>query len=158
MCRLIVVLCAFVALIAAPCDPASARPREVLIGERGGGYLFLYVAQAKEMIATGNTYRVREDQYSAAAIQVLYVERRHPERICASPFAKLHFHQPFNPVTRTPLKDWKRWLLAFIGRANVKRLGPLPVVGETDKTVRAIDFVGRCKTKAIDCNVMWCGW
>ena len=158
MCRLVVLLCALAALIAVPCDLASARPREILIGERAGGYLFLYIVQAKQMIATGNSYRVRGDQYSAAAIQVLYVEKRHPERICASPFAKLHLHQPFNAITKTPLKDWKRWLQAFIGRANMKRLGPLPVAGQTDKTVRATDFVGSCRTKVIACNVMYCGW
>jgi hypothetical protein len=158
MRRLVVVLCALAALMAAQSDLASARPGEVLIGERAGGYLFLYIAQAKEMIATGNSYRVREDQYSAAAIQVLYVERRRPDRVCASPLAKLHFHQPFNPITKAPLKGSKRWLLAFIGAANLERLGPLPKAGQTDETVRATDFVGSCKTKAIACNVMYCGW
>jgi hypothetical protein len=158
MCRLIVVLCAHAALIAAQCNLALARPGEVWIWSRTGGYLFLYIIQGKQMISTGNSYRVRGDQYSAAAIQVLFIEKRDPDRICASPLAKLHFHQPFNPITKTPVKNARRWLVAFIGRANLKRLGPLPEVGQTPKTVRATDYVGRCKTKAIACNVMYCGW
>jgi hypothetical protein len=158
MCRFVVVLCALAALIAAQCDLASARPREILIEQRAGGYLFLYIVQAKQMIATGNSYRVRGDQYSAAAIQALYIERRHPDRLCASPIAKLHLHQPYDPITKETIKNSKKWLIAFIGKVNLRRLGPLPEVGESEKTVRATDFVGRCKTKAIACNVMYCGW
>jgi hypothetical protein len=158
MCRLIVVLCALAAVIAAQCNLALARPGEVWIGPRTGGYLFLYIAEGKHMISSGNRYRVRGDQSSAAAIQVLFVKRRVPGRICASPIAKLHFHQPFNPITKTTFIDSRRWLVAFIGRANLKRLGPLPEFGQTPKTVRATDYVGRCKTKAIACNVVDCGW
>ncbi len=158
MCRLVIVLSTLAALIAAQCDLASARPREVWLGQRGGGYLFIYIIAGKQMISSGNSYRVRGDQYSAAAIQALFIEKRDPGRICASPFAKLHFHKPFNPLTKTTMKDWRKWLIAFIGRANLKRLGPLPETGEGLKTVRATDYLGRCTTKAIACNVTWCGW
>jgi len=158
MCRLVVVLSMLVALVAAQYDSALARPREVLLEQRSGGYLFIYIVAGKQMISSGNSYRVRGDQYSAAAIQVLFIERRDPRRMCASPFAKLHFHKPFNPITKMTMKNWRRWLIAFIGKANLKRLGPLPDSGKGFKTVRATDYVKRCKTKAIACNVMWCGW
>src|SRR5262245_49039295 len=43
MCRFVVVLGALAALIASQCDLASARPVEVQLAERAGGYLFLYI-------------------------------------------------------------------------------------------------------------------
>jgi hypothetical protein len=158
MYRLVIVLSTLAALIAAQCDPVSARPREVLLAQRSGGYLFIYIIAGKQMISSGNSYRVREDQYSAAAIQVLYIERQKPGRICASPLAKLHLHKPFNPITKTTMANWRKWLIAFIGKANLRRIGPLPEVGKGFRTVRATDYLGRCKTKAIACNVAWCGW
>jgi hypothetical protein len=158
MCRFLVVLSTLAALIAAQCDSVSARPREILLSQRGGGYLFIYAIAGKQMISSGNSYRVRGDQYSAAAIQALLIERQKPGRMCASPFPKLHFHKPFNPITKTTMKDWRKWLIAFIGKANLERLGPLPDSGKGFKTVRATDYLGRCKTKVVACNVMWCGW
>jgi hypothetical protein len=158
MPRLVIVAVTLAALIAVQCDPASARPREVWLEQRSGGYLFIYIIAGKQMIASGNRYRVRGDQYSAAAIQALFIEKRHPGRICAAPFPKLHFHKPFNPLTKATMKDWRKWLVAYIGEANLRRLGPLPEMANGYKTVRATDYLGRCKTKAIACNVTWCGW
>jgi hypothetical protein len=158
MRRLVVALGALATLIAAQCDLAAARSGEVWIGQRQGGYLAIYVVKGKNMISSGKHYRVRGDQYSAAAIQVLFVERRDPDRICASPLAKLYLHQPFDPTTKKTIKNSRRWLMTLIGRANMKRLGPLPEVGMGLKTVRATDYLGRCKTKAVACNVADCGW
>jgi hypothetical protein len=158
MYRPVIVLCAVAVLMVTQGNSALARPREVWLTERSGGYFFVYMILGKRMIESGKSYRVREDQYSAAAIQVLYVKRWAPDRICASPIAQLHFHQPFDPATKTTIKGARKWLVEFIGRANLKRLGPLPNVDEGDKTVRATDYLGQCKTKAVACNVTYCGW
>jgi hypothetical protein len=158
MRRLVVVLGVLATLIADQCDHAIARSREVWIGQRSGGYLFLYIIEGKHMISSSKSYRVRGDQYSAAAIQVLFVKRRVPDRICASPLAKLYLHQPFDPSTKKTMKNSRRWLIDFVGRANLRRLGPLPELGMGFKTVRATDFLGRCKMKAVACNVADCGW
>jgi hypothetical protein len=158
MYRPFTVFCAVAALIATQGGPALARPREVWLENRSGGYFFVYMILGKRMIESGTSYRVREDQFSAAAIQVLYVKRWAPDRICASPIAKLHFHQPFDPTTRRTMKDSRKWLVAFIGKAYLRRLGPLPELGKGFKSVRATDYLGQCKTKAVACNVTYCGW
>lgn len=132
--------------------------KEVKIGHRDGGYLLIFISQAAQMLSTRKRYRVVGDQYSAAAMQVLFIERRYPQRICASPMAKLHFHLAFDPVTKSSMKKPTRWFTAFIGKANLKRLGTLPEFGKGFKTVRATDYLGHCRTKAVACNVMLCGW
>jgi hypothetical protein len=161
ICRTIIALCAAVALLVGHGSPAQAGSKEVRIGDRPGGHLLVYYVQASHMMSSGDRYRVAGDQYSAAAMQVLFIERRHPRRVCASPMAKLHLHQAFDPVTKKTIRKRSRLFrlfTAFLGKGNLKRLGPLPEFGQGFKTVRASDYLGRCKTKAIACNVMWCGW
>jgi len=161
MCRIIIALSAAVALIAGQGGTAAAGSKEVRIGERAGGYLLVYFVQAHQMMSSGNRYRVAGDQYSAAAMQMLFIESRYPRRVCATPMPKLYFHQAFDPVTKRPIKKRSRLyrlFTAFLGKRYLKRLGPLPESGQGFKTVRATDYLGRCKTKAIACNVTWCGW
>ena len=136
---------------------ADADGKVVKIGQRNGGEILLHISQATYMMSTGNSYRVVADQYSAAAMQVLFIESQYPDRICASPRAKLHFHLAFDPATKTNMKEPNWAFTAFIRPDNLKRLGPLPEYGHGFKTVRAIDYLGRCKTKTTACNVAGCG-
>jgi hypothetical protein len=112
---------------------------------RRGGELIKHINEAARMIASGRSYRVIEDQYSAAAMQVLFVESQVPDRICAGRRAKLHFHLSMNLLTRKPdtKPDWA--FVAFIRPENLKRLGKLPQYGKGFKTVQASDFLGLCE-------------
>jgi hypothetical protein len=136
---------------------ASGFAKEILIGERNGGDLLTHVDQATYMMSTGNTYRVVGDQYSAAAMQVVFIESQYPARICASAWAKLHFHLAFDPVSQTSEKEPDWWFTMFIRPENLKRLGQLPEYGHGFKTVRAVDYLGLCKAKTVTCNVVRCG-
>ena len=64
---------------------APAASGEAKIGERHGGDLLTHINQATYMMGTGKSYRVVGDQYSAAAMQVLFIESQYPDRVCASP-------------------------------------------------------------------------
>lgn len=134
-----------------------AASAEVKIGERYGGDLLTHVNQATYMMSTGKSYRVVGDQYSAAAMQVLFIESQYPDRVCATRNAKLHFHLGMDPQTGETMKEPNWVWTAFIRPENMKRLGKLPEFGKGYKTVRAIDYLGRCKSKTIACNVKGCG-
>src|SRR4029453_6027660 len=125
MFRTIIALSAAVALVAAQDSFALAGSKEVRIGTRAGGYLLVFYVQANHMMYSGNRYRVAGDQYSAAAMQMLFIESRYPRRVCATPMPKLHFHQAFDPVTKRPIKKRSRLyrlFTAFLGKGNLKRL------------------------------------
>src|SRR5262245_53839742 len=87
---------------------AMAGPSETTLGWRPGGDLLKHVNQATKMIQSGKHYRVVGDQFSAAAMQVLFIESQFPERICASKRAKLHFHLAMDTTTKQKMKvpDW----------------------------------------------------
>src|SRR5690348_16643517 len=140
-------------LVAIALGTSAANAAEVKIGERHGGDLLTHINQATYMMSTGNGFRVVGDQYSAAAMQVLFIESQYPDRVCASPRVRLHFHLAFDPIAHKNDKEPDWVFTAFIRPENLKRLGSLPEFGHGFKTVRAIDFVGRCASKAIACNV-----
>jgi hypothetical protein len=125
--------------------PALAATKEVRIKRRLGGDLLTHVNEATSMMQSGKSYRVTGDQYSAAAMQVLFIESQFPDRICATKRAKLHFHLPYNPITKEKVKtpDWI--FVSFIRPENMKRLGDLPQFGKGFKTVKASDYLGLCK-------------
>jgi hypothetical protein len=130
-------------LAAGGADPAFARSSN--IGWRPGGDLYAYIAEALDMLRSGRSYRVTGDQYSAAAMQVVYLESHMPRRICAISSAKLHFHLGFDQDARRPMKTLDPVWVAFIGRENLRRLGKLPAYGKGFKTVKASDYLGLCK-------------
>jgi hypothetical protein len=124
-------------------DPALARSSN--IGWRPGGDVYTYIAQALDMFRSGRSYRVTGDQYSAAAMQVVYLESKMPARICASQEAKLHFHLGFDKDSRRPMAGLDPVWVAFIRPENLRRLGRLPAYGKGFKTVRASDYLGQCR-------------
>jgi hypothetical protein len=135
---------------------ALADTKTVMIGRRDGGQLLTHIHEGIEMIRKGYSYRIIGDQYSAAAMQLLYIESRKPTRLCAARKVRLYFHLGKNPRTGPTKKlDWLS--TEFIGRANLRRLGKLPVYGHGFKTVKASDYIGLCRSKTISCNVRWCG-
>ena len=136
---------------------ALAQSKEVQIGERYGGELGLHVNQATYMMSTGNHYRVVGDQYSAAAMQVVFIKSQFPDRICATRKAMLHFYLAMNSQTGESEHEPDWMFTAFIRPENLKRLGQLPEFGHGFKTVKASDYLGLCKTKTVNCNVIGCG-
>jgi hypothetical protein len=141
--RLLPAAAGLTAMVLMGASPAVARTAE--IGFRPGGDVYRHIAEAIDMLKSGESYRVIGDQYSAAAMQVVYLERQMPGRICASPRARLHFHLGFDKeMGRAITKPDPVWV-AFIGRRTLKRLGPLPAYGKGFKTVRASDYLGLCK-------------
>jgi hypothetical protein len=124
-------------------EPALAGPSS--IGWRPGGDVYTYIAQALDMFRSGRSYRVTGDQYSAAAMQVVYLESKMPGRICASRDAMLHFHLGFDKQARRPMEELDPIWVAFIRPENLRRLGKLPAYGKGFKTVRASDYLGLCK-------------
>jgi hypothetical protein len=129
--------------MAGPPDTAFAKSYE--IGWRPGGDVFTYIVEALDMLRSGRSYRVTGDQYSAAAMQVVYLESQMPGRICATPRARLHFHLGFDRQTKTAMKEPDPVWVAFIRPENLKRLGKLPQYGKGFKTVKASDYLGLCK-------------
>lgn len=125
--------------------PASALAVTSTIGWRPGGDVYTHIIQALDMIRSGRSYRVTADQYSAAAMQVVYLKSQIPGRICATRGAKLHFHRGFDRQTNRPIKQLDPVWVAFIRPENLKRLGPLPEYGKGFKTVRASDYLGLCR-------------
>ena len=125
--------------------PQAARAGSANIGWRPGGDVFTYIVEAAEMLRSGKYYRVTADQYSAAAMQVVYLESQFPDHICATRKARLHFHLGFDKQTRTPMKEPDPVWVAFIRPENLRRLGKLPQYGKGFKTVRASDYLGLCK-------------
>jgi hypothetical protein len=115
------------------------------IGFRPGGDVYSYITQALDMLRGGKSYRVIGDQFSAAALQVVYLENQMPGRICATPKAKLHFHLGFDKETGRPMKKPDVVWVTLIGAKNLKRLGKLPEYGTGFKTVKASDYLGLCK-------------
>jgi len=126
-------------------DPTLAAVKEVKIKRRFGGDVIKHVNEATSMIQSGKNYRVTGDQYSAAAMQVLFIESQFPDRICATKRAKLHFHLGYYTKTKEKMKtpDWT--FVNFIRPENLKRLGDLPQFGKGFKTVKASDYLGLCK-------------
>lgn len=125
--------------------PGRAEARAATIGFRPGGDVYTYIAQALDMLRGSNSYRVTGDQYSAAALQVVYLENHMPGRICATPRARLHFHLGFDRATGKPMKKPDVVWVAFVGPGTLKRLGKLPEYGHGFKTVKASDYLGLCK-------------
>jgi hypothetical protein len=138
-------------------DVACAASKTVMIGRRDGGQLLRHIHQAVAMTRSGYSYRIVGDQYSAAAMQVLYLESRVPARICATQKARLHLHLGKDHRTGKSMRRLGWISIKFIGRRNIRRLGRLPDYGKGYKTVKASDFVGLCRGKTISCNVAWCG-
>lgn len=97
------------------------------------------------MLGSDKSYRVTGDQFSAAALQVVYLENQMPDRICATRKARLHFHLGFDKETGKPMKKPDVVWVTLIGAKNLKRLGRLPEYGKGFKTVRASDYLGLCK-------------
>ena len=124
---------------------ALAASKDVPIKRRLGGDVVAHVNEATRMIQSGKSYRVTGDQYSAAAMQVLFIESQFPDRICATKRAKLHFHLGYYVKTKEKMKtpDWM--FINFIRPENMKRLGDLPEFGKGWKTVKASDYLGLCK-------------
>jgi hypothetical protein len=141
--RLFLAGIALYGLAAGGAAPASARSSN--IGWRPGGDLYGYIAEALEMLQSGRSYRVTGDQYSAAAMQVVYLESQMPRRICATSNAKLNFHLGFDKETRRSMKRLDPVWVAFIRPENLRRLGKLPAYGKGFKTVKASDYLGLCK-------------
>lgn len=123
----------------------AAFAKSAEIGWRPGGDVYTYIAEALDMLRSGKNYRVTGDQYSAAAMQVVYLEGHMPGRICATRNARLHFHLGFDKQTKTAMKEPDPAWVAFIRPENLKRLGKLPRYGKGFKTVRASDYLGLCK-------------
>ena len=131
------------ALVAIGPGPANAASDN--IGFRPGGDLYSYMDQAFGMLKGGKTYRVTGDQYSAAAMQVVYLKNHMPGRICATRNARLNFHLGYDRETKAPIEKPDAVWVAFIGQNNLRRLGRLPQYGKGFKTVRASDYLGLCK-------------
>lgn len=123
----------------------GASAAVVKIGLRTGGVVGDHVIEVTAMMASGNTFRVVGDQYSAAAMQVLFLKGQYPDRICATKKARLHFHLGLNPQTGEKMKEPDKIWTSFIGADNLKRLGKLPEYGKGFKTVKAADYLGLCK-------------
>lgn len=115
------------------------------IGFRPGGDLYSYMDQAFGMLKGGRSYRVTGDQYSAAAMQVVYLKNHMPGRICATRNTRLNFHLGYDRDTKAPIEKPDAVWVAFIGQNNLRRLGRLPQYGKGFKTVRASDYLGLCK-------------
>lgn len=124
-------------------QPAFAQRLD--IGWRPGGDVYTYIVEALDMLRGGRSYRVTGDQYSAAAMQVVYLKSQMPGRICARRNVKLNFHMGFDKEMKKPLRELDPVWVAFIRPENVKRLGRLPAYGKGFKTVRASDYLGLCK-------------
>jgi hypothetical protein len=125
--------------------PGQANAASENIGFRPGGDLYSYMDQAFGMLKGGRSYRVTGDQYSAAAMQVVYLKNHMPGRICATRNARLNFHLGYDRETKAPIEKPDAVWVAFIGQNNLRRLGRLPQYGKGFKTVRASDYLGLCK-------------
>lgn len=125
-------------------DAALAKPKEVKLKRRYGGELIAHVNEATRMMQGDTTYRVVGHQYSAAAMQVLFIESQFPDRICATRQAKLYFHLSYNLKTKESLKEPDLLFTRFIRPENLKRLGKLPRYGKGWKIVKASDYLGLC--------------
>lgn len=125
--------------------PSAQAAGSATIGFRPGGDVYTYITQALDMLRGGKSYRVVGDQFSAAALQVIYLENQMPGRICATPKAKLHLHLGFDKETGRPMKKPDVVWVTLIGPKNLKRLGKLPEYGTGFKTVKASDYLGLCK-------------
>jgi len=134
---------ALLALTTLPCGPAYAA--RVDIGFRPGGDVYTHIAQALDMLRSGRSYRVTGDQYSAAAIQVVYLKSKMPGRICATRGATLNFHLGFDKDTGSSMQKPDIVWVKLMGPETLRRLGPLPEYGKGFKTVRASDYLGLCK-------------
>lgn len=132
-------------VLAASQIPALALSKEVKIKRRYGGDVVAHVNQATRMMQGDTTYRVVGDQYSAAAMQVLFIESQFPDRICATKRVRLHFHLALYTKTKEKMKEPDWLFINFIRPENMKRLGDLPQFGKGYKTVKAIDYLGLCK-------------
>lgn len=122
------------------------KPSHVrFLDRRPGGLLLAHWYEAMFLLASGDYIEVLNDQYSAAAMQVLYIKSKAPDRICSFPGVNLHFHLPYNALTKEAIEE-PNWLFkAFIQPKNLERLGTLPQFGMGWKTVKAVDFLGQCK-------------
>ena len=135
-----------IALVAVQSNgPPPANAKSLDIGWRPGGDVYTYIVEAMDMLRSGQSYRVTGDQYSAAAMQVVYLESQMPGRICARRNARLNFHMGFDKTTKKPLRELDPVWVAFIRPENLRRLGRLPAYGKGFKTVRASDYLGLCK-------------
>lgn len=143
MSRWRLVASAVLIAVAAHGPPAHAAG-SATIGWRPGGDVYTYIAQALDMLRSGKNYRVTSDQYSAAALQVVYLKNQMPDRICATRSARLHFHLGFDKATHKPMNEPDVVWVALVGPDNLKRLGKLPEYGHGFKTVKASDYLGLC--------------
>jgi hypothetical protein len=131
--------------VVAPNSPLPTLAHTLNIGWRPGGDVYTYIAEALDMLRGGQSYRVTGDQYSAAAMQVVYLESQMPGRICANRNVTLNFHMGFDKETKKPLQTLDPVWVAFIRPENLKRLGRLPAYGKGFKSVKASDYLGQCK-------------
>jgi hypothetical protein len=157
-CRLILLVASLSTVFISGQGLAFASSTTVVIERRNGGQLLKHIHQAMVMIRSGYAYRVVGDQYSAAAMQVLYLESRVPVRLCAIRKARLHFHLGKSPRTGKSMKKLDWISTQFIRPQNARRLGKLPDYGEGFKSVKASKFLGLCRSKTLSCNVAWCGY
>lgn len=125
--------------------PAKKAGPPKNIGWRPGGDVLNHVSEASKMILSGRSYRVTGDQYSAAAMQVLFIESQYPDRICATRRVKLHFHLGYDMRAKKRMKEMDWAWIAFMRPENVARLGKLPQYGKGWRTVKGSEFLGLCK-------------
>lgn len=90
--------------------PSVAKTTE--FGYRPGGYVFLFIAQAHNMLGRGDRIVITDDQLSAAAIQVVWYHR-HGGKVCAKKGTRLFFHMGVDTITGQP-RDANRH---YLGRS-----------------------------------------
>jgi hypothetical protein len=141
----VVMAVAVIGLLAHQGVAHAAAVKDVRLKLRLGGDVVAHINEATRMMESGKNYRVVGDQYSAAAMQVLFIESQFPDRICATKRAKLYFHLGFYTKTKEKMKT-PDWMFSnFIRPENLKRLGNLPQFGKGWKVVKASDYLGLCK-------------
>jgi hypothetical protein len=85
--------------------------------ERPGGYVSIYQLEARLMLRSGQRIRIEGDQYSAAAIQVVWL-KEHGAAICVVR-GDLYFHYGTSRgLTTDPVHD-------VLGPVDSKRIGRL---------------------------------
>ena len=145
MRRALAAVSVFIAIHTITGEVTALAGNETKIGRRLGGIFLEHIQEVTTMLQSGKSYRVVGDQYSAAAMQVLFIESQFPDRICATKRVKLHFHLGIDVKTKVKMKEPDWAFISFIRPENIKRLGPLPVYGKGFKTVKGSDFLGLCK-------------
>lgn len=102
----------------------------IIVASRPGGNVEEHFAEARGWLRHNVKVRVVGNQYSAAAMQILWYHV-HKGRVCSRPSAMLVFHQPYMIIpilgVRVGDPDWHKRFAFWFGERNTAIIGPVTV-------------------------------